>query len=57
MVLHTFKCANCGEVFESDKKEFECPHCGSRVLIHEKGEQFRSKSCSGSCSGCSGCGR
>lgn len=54
--LHTFKCASCGERFDSEKRESRCPYCKGKVLIHEKGEQFRSKSCNGSCSCCSGCG-
>ncbi|MEG1911847.1 MAG: hypothetical protein RR091_05090 [Cloacibacillus sp.] len=55
--IHIYKCAGCGELFESAGFAERCPKCGCRVLIHKKGEQRRAKGCccTGGCAGCGGC--
>ena len=55
---HTYKCVECGLVFDSETHAEKCPRCSCRVLIHVKGEKRGAAcaSCSGgNCSCCGGC--
>ncbi|HPJ24935.1 MAG TPA: hypothetical protein PLW97_09445 [Synergistaceae bacterium] len=56
MEKHVYRCAACGVRFESERPLGRCPECRGKVLIHEEGERRRKSCCSGSCSGCAGCG-
>jgi DNA-directed RNA polymerase subunit RPC12/RpoP len=55
--MHVYKCAECGNKFETEGFASRCPICRCKVLIHEEGEMRRASKCSGeSCGhGCS-CG-
>ena len=55
---HTYKCVECGLVFDSETHAEKCPRCRCRVLIHVRGEK-RGAACAscagGNCSCCGGC--
>lgn len=60
MALIDFKCKECGkeffEIVNSNEEKIICPHCKSdKVERVYKGKYYGKGSCSGECSGCSGC--
>ncbi len=63
MAVIDYKCLDCGEKFfeivnASDRDKVICPKCESKninQIFEGKCLGSTNKSCSGSCSGCSGC--
>ena len=61
MALIDFKCKECGneffEIINGENIDVACSKCGStKVERIYKGKYYgKGSSCSGSCSGCSGC--
>jgi DNA-directed RNA polymerase subunit RPC12/RpoP len=45
--MHVYKCAECGNKFETEDFASRCPVCRCKVLIHEEGEMRRTNKCSG----------